>query len=177
MIALSVSAKRLADCTVQLRDLRISQCAVVPLFDARGETVRIALLAVRTRESWCLEWRPEGVCVPLLGSVRIDLPPAPGTSTAGEPLWMYDPRGLIQFAIERLGGGEWARNAAPEISSVSGIVWRRDLARIAGVWIKKKGGVNWRKWDPKWLPDAPPRPAATLQVRPVRRWILAPTWQ
>jgi hypothetical protein len=180
--------KRLADCTVQLRDVSLANCTLMPLFDAMGVTARVVLLSARTRECWVLNWRPDLVYVPVLRAARVDvLRTTPQRIAAVEPLWLFDPRGLIELGIVSLCGiAAW--NAATVLpKSVVGLIWRRDLSRIVGVWVKKKaswGNAQLGRWKPDWLADAspqptapsPPQPKAKPSVRPTRGWVLDPIW-
>ncbi len=189
-----VFMKRLTNRPVRLRDASLENCAVMPLFDARGVTVRVAMLSARTRECWVFDWQPGLVYVPWLRAVRVDIPRATSQRVVtGEPLWLFDPSGLIELGLAGLCGGTVAWNAADVLpKTVVAVGWRRDLSRISGVWFKKKGGgTELGRWKADWLADAlpsttvaVPAPAATTSLRPTvqapagatRRWVLDPIW-
>jgi hypothetical protein len=190
-----VSVKRLADRTVRLRDVSLENCALVPLFDAQGVTAKVVLLSPRTRECWVLDWRPGLVRVPWLRAVRMDMPRVPSLRpAAAESLWLFDRQGLIDLGIASLCGRAVASNAADVLpKTVVGLTWRRDLSRIAGVWMKKKGGgTELGQWKADWLADASPQPTARACPSPAAEaslppgteapgrlkggWVLDPIW-
>lgn len=190
-----VSRKRLADRTVQFRDASLKNCAIVPLFDAQGHTAKVAILSARTRECWVLDWRPDLVFVPLLRAVHVDaLRAEPQRLAAGEPLWLFDPPGLIALGIASLCEGIVAWNAAEVLpKKVTALTWRRDLSRIANVWTKSGGkGDQLGRWKPEWLADVtpapttgrlqrpapatPPLPKTDATRRPSGGWVLDPIW-
>ena len=104
----------------------------------------------------------------------------------GEPLWLHDPSGLIELATANLCGGIAAQNAAEVLpEKVTSITWLRDLSRVSGVWLKKRGGgAELGRWNPDWLADASPQPTAPLPPQPkakpparlTRGWVLDPIW-
>ncbi|MGB9626276.1 MAG: hypothetical protein ACPMAQ_15590, partial [Phycisphaerae bacterium] len=108
-----VSLRRLTNRTVQLRDASLENCVVVPFFDARGVTAKVAVLSARTRECWILDWQPGLIYVPWLRAIRVDMSRASSRRVAtGEPLWLFDPAGLTDLALTSLCGGTVASNAA-----------------------------------------------------------------
>jgi hypothetical protein len=181
MNPLPVSAKRLTNRTVRLRDALLPNCALLPLFTARGATAKVALFSAETRECWVFDWRPDLVYVPVFRAAQVDVARGMSQRTVdGGSLWFFDPKGAIEVGMVTLCGRLSARNAATALpGTVAGLRWRRDLSRISGVWIKEmsKGGISLAKWDPKWLDSIPPpSPVAGPSTRPTRQWVLDPIW-
>ena len=177
MNPLPVSSKHLAKCTVQLSDAKLANCALLPLFDRRGITAKVLLLSHDTREYRLIDWQSGLVYVPLLAAVRMDIPWAgPQGASAGQPLWLYDPRGLVDRCRSSLRGFDAANCAGLLPREVVSVLWRRDLSRSSGVWLKKRGGLQFGMWKPGWLAAAPPQPTAEVLARPARGWVLDPIW-
>ena len=192
--AFALSAKRLTDRTVRLRDAVLGNATLAPLFDAAARTIRLVLLSPRTGEGWVQDWRPGLVKVPLLRKTRVDLPRAAEHGAAGgQPLYLYDASGLVTLAIASLCPGLVVRNAADVLpSDVLSVAWRRDLSRIGEAWVSNKGG-GWqlRGWDAKWLPplndptglispvtQSSPAGSPSPLSKPASRcgWVLDPVW-
>lgn len=174
---LPVSARHLANCTVQLSDAKLSNCALLPLFDRRGVASRILLMPLDSLEYRVVNWRPGLVYVPLLGAARMDMPwAAPQGASASEPLWFYDPRGLVECRRSSLRGFNAVNCAGLLPGKVVSVLWWRDLSRVSGVWVKTKGGLQFGRWKPGWLAAAPPRPTVETPAKPVRGWVLDPVW-
>lgn len=190
-----VSSRRLADCALRLRDARIENAALLPLFEPGGEVRAVVVFSPRTRECWVLDWRPKLFNVPLVRPVRVDAPRGGKIQgPSGDGLWFHDPRGLLELGIASLCGALAARNAAALLpKKVKVLVWRRDLSRIAGVWTKSSSsGDQLGRWKPEWLtstgavptsvcPQPAPKPspsaASGKPSKPMRGWVLDPVWR
>jgi len=174
---LPVSARRLANCTVQLSDAKLSNCALVPLFNGRGVTRKILLLCADTGECRVIDWRPGLVYVPLLGAASMGVLWATSPQAGGgEPLWLYDSRGLVNCCRSSLRGLNATNCFGWLPREVVSVLWWRDLSRVSGVWVRTKGGLQFGRWKPNWLAAAPPRPTVETPAKPVRGWVLEPVW-
>ena len=116
--------------------------------------------------------------MPLLRAARVDMSWAtPQRAAAGRRLWFYDRRGLAEPLYEQPARRPRHINCAGLLpKKVASVFWRRDLSRILGVLLKEKGGLQFGRWKPDWLPAAPPEPTEETPVQPARGWVLDPVW-
>ncbi len=178
MNPLPVSAGRLARRTIRFQDATLTNCVLLPLFDGRGVTAKVIVLSADTRECRVFDWRPDLVYVPLLGAARVEMLWAtPQRAAAGGRLWFYDRRGITAPSLSSLCGDLGCINCAGLLpKNIASVFWRRDLSRISGVVLKEKGGVQFGRWKPEWLPAAPPELMQGTPPQPERGWVLDPVW-
>ncbi len=178
MNPLPVSAGRLARRTIRFQDATLTNCALLPLFDGSGITAGVVVLSADTRECRVFDWRPDLVYVPLVGAARVDMLWAtPQRIASGGRLWFYDRRGItVSWLSGLLGRLGYANCARLLPKNVVGVFWWRNLSRISGVLLQEKGGWQFGRWKPDWLPAAPPELIEEKPAQPVRGWVLDPVW-
>jgi hypothetical protein len=178
MNPLPVSAGGLARRSIRFQDATVTNGALLPLFDGRGVTLKVMVVSADTRECRVFDWRPDLLYVPLVGAARVDAVWAtPQRIASGGRFWLYDRRGTAESSTSSLRGDLAVGNCASLLPrSVAGVFWWRDLSRISGVLLKEKGGVQFGRWKPDWLPAAPPELIEEKPAQPMRRWVLDPVW-
>jgi len=178
MNPLPVSAGRLARRTIRFQDATLTNCALLPLFDGRGVTAKVMVLSADTRECRVFDWRPDLLYLPFLGAARVDaLWATPQRVASGGRLWFYDRQGVAESRTSSLRGELSLGNCASALpKSIVSVFWWRDLSRISGVVLKEKGGVQFGRWKPDWLPAAPPELVEEAPTQPERGWVLDPVW-
>ena len=143
----------------------IARATLFPMFDRGGGVHSVLVIAPTSSLIWLWRLPVSGWRVPWRGPVRfqeatLPRPIEPDDLPGVAALWHYDPWWLLRnepFARHWATPALYRTNAvncfAENARSVS---FRRDLTRVAWVWVKSGGELRYRRWSAKMINPRPP---------------------